>query len=212
MADRYHQGLPGAAPETRVTGTLIQTEPVQRCGEPGVALRKELEQQHEACGLVRPFRRALYDPGERLDLSLAGVVPANTARAAFEVERFVGGGFAGQVYRVRLLNLDPSDGPIDGLSVGQTYAVKILKPPSGFARWFRDFLYFLAYQGAFSAHVNPAAVRVGVLWQKLIRRAATHRLGRETAICDTYATFFDPDLLRRDQRVGVRADLEVRGR
>jgi hypothetical protein len=86
------------------------------------------------------------------------------------------------------------DGPIAGLSVGQTYAIKILKPPSGFACWFRDFLYFLAYQGAFSAQVNPDAVRVGVLWQKLIRRAAAHRLGAADAICDTYATFYDGNL------------------
>ena len=121
-------------------------------------------------------------------------MPANTGRVVAEVERFVGGGFAGQVYRVNLREIELDDGPIAGLETGRSYAIKILKPPSGFSCLFRDFLYFLAYQGAFSAQVNPAAMRVGVLWQKLIRRAAAERFGTENAVCDTYATFHDRDL------------------
>jgi hypothetical protein len=157
-------------------------------------LRKELERQFSACELVRPFHRAAYDPGDRLEYAITGVAPANTGRMAVEVERSVGGGFAGQVYRVRLLDIHADDEPIAGLVVGEPYAVKILKPSSGFACVFRDFLYFLAYQGQFSAQVNPAAVRVGVLWQKLIRRAAAARFGRDDAVCDTYATFYDENL------------------
>ena len=174
--------------------TLVQNLLADACADPGVALRKDLERQYDACALLRPFHRTCYDPGERLELSVTGVVPANAGRIVLEVERFVGGGFAGQVYRVKLLHIDAGNGPIAGLSVGQAYAVKILTPPSGFARRFRDFLYFLAYQSAFSAQVNPAAVRVGVLWQKLIRQAAARRLGTETAVCDTYATFYDENL------------------
>jgi hypothetical protein len=174
--------------------TLAQNPVVEARADPAVALRKALERQYDACALLRPFHRACYDPGERLALAVTGVIPANAGRAVLEVERFVGGGFAGQVYRVKLLHLDAGNGPIAGLSVGQAYALKILRAPSGFARRFRDFLYFLAYQGAFSAQVNPAAVRVGVLRQKLIRRAAAQRLGSETAVCDTYATFYDENL------------------
>ena len=174
--------------------TLVQNLLADACADPGVALRKDLERQYDACALLRPFHRTCYDPGERLELSVTGVVPANAGRIVLEVERFVGGGFAGQVYRVKLLHIDAGNGPIAGLSVGQAYAVKILTPPSGFARRFRDFLYFLAYQSAFSAQVDPAAVRVGVLWQKLIRQAAARRLGTETAVCDTYATFHDENL------------------
>mgnify|MGYP001186249577 CR=1 FL=1 len=157
-------------------------------------VRKELERQFAECGLARPFRRAAHDPGDRLEYAITGVMPANTGRMTVEVERFVGGGFAGQVYRVRLLEVVADDGPIAGLTVGAHYAMKILRPPSGFACAFRDFLYFLAYQGPFSAQVNPAGVRVGVLWQKLIRRAASLRFGRDSAICDTYATLYDADL------------------
>jgi len=168
-----------------------------RAGAPGVSalsLREQLERQFEACDLVRPFRRSTYDPGDRLEYAITGVVPANTGRIVAEVERLVGGGFAGQVYRVGLLEIHADDGPISGLTVGQPYAVKILKPASAFARFFRGLLYFLAYQAPFSAQVNPASVRVGVLWQKLIRRAAAAEYGDESAVCDSYATFYDRDL------------------
>ncbi len=174
--------------------TLTPTEPALDRVEPvdpAVALRRELRRHFEACDLLRPLRIGRYEAGETLDLDVTGVVPARAARVRARVERFVGGGFAGQVYRVRIERIDAEDGPLAGIEVGGVYAIKILKPPSAFACVFRDFLYFLAYQGAFSAQVNPDAVRVGVLWQKLIRRAGRRRFGREDAVCDTYATFYD---------------------
>jgi hypothetical protein len=163
-------------------------------GASAPSLRERLERQFQACELVRPLRRSIYDPGDLLEYAITGVVPANTGRMVAEVERFVGGGFAGQVYRVKLREIQADDGPISGLTAGQPYAVKILEPPSTFARVFRNFLYFLAYQAPFSAQVNPASVRVGVLWQKLIRRAAAAEYDDESAVCDTYATFYDQDL------------------
>jgi hypothetical protein len=177
-----------------MTETLAQAQPAELRDDALVPLRRELARQFAVCQLARPFRRARYDPGERLELSVTGVVPAASARVTAEIEQFVGGGFAGQVYRVSLLEIEPREGTIDGLQVGQTYATKILKPPSTLARCFRDLLYFLGYQGAFSAQVNPAAARVGALWQKLIRRAAARRLGTENAVCNTYATFYDERL------------------
>jgi len=135
-----------------------------------------------------------YDRGHVMEYEIAGVCPPATSRAKLEIEKFVGGGFAGQVYRVRLLELDSPDGNIPGLTVGGTYALKIIVPPSRFSRRFRDAIYWLAYQGAFSAQVNPAAARTGVLWQKLIRRGARIRFGDERCVADTYATFFDPVL------------------
>ena len=164
------------------------------------SLPEQLERQFGACELVRPFRRSAYDPGNLLEYPITGVVPANSGRMVVEVDRFVGGGFAGQVYRVNLLEAQAGHGPISGLVVGQPYALKILKPPSTFARVFRDFLYFLAYQGRFSAQVNPASVRVGVLWQKLIRRAAAVEFGSDGVVCDTYATFYDEHLFTASAR------------
>lgn len=156
-----------------------------------LGLRDELAAQFHACGLIRPFRRSRYEPGERLSYAVTGVFPAHAGRVVLDVEKFVGGGFAGQVYRVRLLELESEGESPDGLRIGSAYAIKILKPPSGLGARFRDFLYFLAYQGAFGAQTLPAAVRTGVLWQKLIRRAAARRFGRPDAVCDTFATFYD---------------------
>jgi len=144
-------------------------------------------------GLHRTHAPKRYDPGHVFDLEVTGVCPAATGRAQFEVERYVGSGFAGQVYRVRVTALD-LDVAIHGLTVGGTYAVKINVPQSGFARWFRDTLYWIAFQSAFAYRVNAAAARAGVLWQKLVRRAAAIRFQDDGCVADTYATFFDPDL------------------
>ncbi|MCP4204370.1 MAG: hypothetical protein GY769_20860 [bacterium] len=156
--------------------------------------REALERSFADCRLLRPFRRSAYDPGDRLEYQVTGVVPAHTAKISAEVESFVGGGFAGQVYRIRLLDITSQEGPIDGLEVGRHYAIKILSPCSGFARLFRNLLYFAGYQCPFSAQVLPQAVRTGVLWQKLIQRAVAVRLGDGEAVCDTYATLFDDRL------------------
>lgn len=158
------------------------------------ALYRELERKFQECDLARPFRRDRHEPGDELSFALTGVSPAHTGRAVLRVEKFVGGGFAGQVYRVRIEQLVADDGPIVGLQVGERYAIKILKPPSAFSCWFRDLLYLLAYQAPFAAQALPAAVRTGVLWQKIIRRASAARFGRPDAICDTFATFYDADL------------------
>ncbi len=177
-----------------MTNLATQLQPHRTTPTDPPSFARKLEQEFGECGLVRPFRRTAHEPGDRLEYAITGVLPAHAGRMVVEVERFVGGGFAGQVYKVWLLEVHADEGPIAGLEVGRRYAVKVLRPPSGFARLFRDFLYFLAYQGPFAAQANPAGVRVGVLWQKLIRRAASLRFGEETAVCDTYATFYDDDL------------------
>ncbi len=175
---------------TDATSPLTEgTSPTQ----PSQAFRAELEQAFHACEVVRPFRRARYEPGHRVEYAISSVAEGATGRMVVEIEKFVGGGFAGQVYRVTVIEVE-SETPVAGLQAGGRYAIKILTPPSGFARVFRDFLYFLAYQGRFGAQVNPASVRVGVLWQKLIRRAAAARFGTERAVCDTFATFYDDSL------------------
>ena len=150
---------------------------------------RQLAEQFRKERILRPMRVGRHDPGRRLTCDVTGVAQARAATVSLEVEQFVGGGFAGQVYRVKVL--DVRGGPVEGLTAGGRYAVKILIPPSGFSRKFRDVIYKLGFQGPFSLQSNPAAARAGALWQKLIRRGAKVRFGDERAVVDVLATFVD---------------------
>ncbi len=156
---------------------------------------RKLEQLVDEAQLEIKYPPSRYDRGDKLNFELIGVCPDDKARAVFEVDKFVGGGFAGQVYRVKLIEIDGNrTKSFDGLKVGNLYAIKILVPPSGFALAFRNFIYWLAFQGSFAAQTQFAAARAGVLWQKLIRRGAKILFGDENSVVDTYATFFDENI------------------
>ncbi|NIO48788.1 MAG: hypothetical protein GTN73_05030 [Candidatus Aminicenantes bacterium] len=144
--------------------------------------------------IFRPQFIKRYDPGAELSYEIKGVAPARTGRIKLEVEKFVGGGYAGQVYKVKALSVEAPEGPLEGLDVGHSYAMKIFITPTGLAKLFRNFIYAIAFQGPFSFHVNPAAVRAGALWQKFIRRGARIRIGSEEAVVDILATFLDSAL------------------
>ena len=159
--------------------------------EYSVEVCRELEAGFHAAKLRRPMQISRYDEGTELTYDLRGVGRAEMAKAHLVVEKFVGGGFAGQVYRVKITRIE---GAIDGLKVGRSYAMKILIPPSGFSRLFRNVLYWIGFQGPFQLQVNPTAARAGALWQKLIRRGAKIRFGDENAVVDIYATFVDEKL------------------
>jgi hypothetical protein len=155
---------------------------------------RKLQDRFRGLNILRPLRVGRYEPGTALEFELRGVIPAGRAAARFEVIRFVGGGFAGQVYKVKLLELSPNKGEVRGLEPGGVYALKVLIPPSGLAKKIRDLFYGFAFQGPFSLQVNPAAGRAQALWQKFIRRAAKIELGREDAVADILATLVDPTL------------------
>jgi len=162
--------------------------------EYSVEVCETLKEKFRAADLHRPMRISRYDQGTELVYDVTAISLANTARLRLVIEKFVGGGFAGQVYKVRLVHIESEDDPIPGLETGGTYAMKILVPSSDFARVFRNALYRLGFQGAFAPQVNPAAVRAGALWQKFIRRAAKIQFGDETKVVDVYATFVDQRL------------------
>jgi hypothetical protein len=152
----------------------------------------ELRERFRRAEVCRPMRVGRYDPGTELTYQVRGFAGGGTASVRLVVERFVGGGFAGQVYRVKVLGVEGP--PLAGLQAGDCCAMKILIPPSAFARLFRDTLYWVGFQGPFQLQVNPAAARAGGLWQKLIRRAARTRFGTEQAVVDIYGTFVDERL------------------
>ena len=147
--------------------------------------------------LSRPTRIDRYESGSELTFQVTGVEPDWRANISLVVEKFVGGGFAGQVYRVVVLEVtavDGSDLAECSLRPGGRYAMKILIPPSRLSEIFRNIIYGLGFQSAFSLQVNPTADRAAALWQKLIRRAAKYRFSDERAIADIHATFIDSTL------------------
>jgi len=182
--------------------------------EYSVDVCKTLEEKFHAAQLHRPMRVSRFEPGTELTYHVTGVGPRSClrlplhlptqggaagqedagARVHLVIEKFVGGGFAGQVYKVKILAIEANDGAIDGLEVGRVYAMKILIPPSTFSRLFRNLLYWIGFQGPFQLQVNPAAARAGALWQKFIRRGAKIRFGDENTVVDIYATFVDSSL------------------
>ena len=155
---------------------------------------KELEDEIRQAALHRPMAVKRYEAGTELFYDVKAVARANECRVHLVVEKFVGGGFAGQVYRVKLLNIEPETASIEDLTAGESYALKILIPPSGFSRLFRNVLFWAGFQGPFQLQVNPAAARAGALWQKFIRRGAKVGFGDERAVVDIYATFVDNSL------------------
>ncbi len=155
----------------------------------------QLTQEFSDCSLEVELSRTRYEVGETIRVSACGLERDITADVELEILKFLGGGFAGQVYRCRLKRIQPSANlSVLGLEVGRHYAVKIIIPPTRFSRIFRDAIYRLAFQGPFSSQVNYAACRAGLLWQKLIRIAAGRHLGAETAVKDAYASFWDSNL------------------
>jgi len=162
--------------------------------EYSVEVCKELKGRFSTALLHRPMRIERFDPGTELIYNAAGVAPANKGRVHLTVEKFVGGGFAGQVYKVKIIDIETPDGNIGGLEVDSIYAMKILIPPSRFSEIFRNLVYGIGFQGGFQLQSNPAAVRTGAIWQKFIRRAARIRFNNERTVNDIHATFIDDKL------------------
>ena len=159
-----------------------------------VEVYRQLEKEFQNTALHRPMVFERYEAGTVLTYDIIGITQTNKARVSLVVDKFVGGGFAGQVYRVKILDIASEDDAIEGLKVGGIYAIKILIPPSNFSRLFRNVLYWIGFQGPFQLQVNPFAARAGALWQKFIRRGAKIRFGEESSVVDIYATFVDEKL------------------
>jgi hypothetical protein len=155
---------------------------------------RDLEDLFDAQKILRSIRLQRYEQGTELCYDIKGVVPGTCGRVKLRIEEFIGGGFAGQVYRVKVLDTEHSEGGVGGIHPGGTYAMKILVPPSGFAKLFRHTIFALAFQGPFSPQVNPSAARAGAIWQKFIRRGTKIWFGSERAVVDIHATFIDQAL------------------
>ena len=159
-----------------------------------VATVKALKEQVVKANLKRPVRITHYENGDELTYQVKSVASSVEAKVRVQIKRFVGGGFAGQVYQVEVLDIDAGDQQFTDMQEHGVYAMKILIPPSNFSRVFRDTLYWIGFQGPFQLQVNPAAARSGAIWQKFIRRAAHLRFNDEHSVVDIFATFVDHTL------------------
>lgn len=162
--------------------------------EYSVEICNKLQAIFQSVGLHRAMRVERYDTGAELVYHMRAVAGTDEGRVRLIVEKFVGGGFAGQVYQVKLVEIDTPNGLFGGLKVGGIYAMKILIPSSRRSRFFRNALYWIGFQGPFQLQVNPAAARAGALWQKFFRRAARIRFGDDSVVADIHATFVDTAL------------------
>ena len=153
---------------------------------------KQLEKRFVAAGVHRSLRVTRHEAGTELVYHIRSVAGRDSANVRLRIEHFVGGGFAGQVYQVKIVHMEGDR--LDGLEAGGIYAMKILIPPSGFSCLFRNLLYWIGFQGPFQLQVNPVAARAGALWQKLIRQGAKVKFGDERAVVDIYGTFVDERL------------------
>ena len=131
--------------------------------EDSVTTIKRLQQIFQQAELKRPMRVNCYDAGDRLTYDVSEVTGKNSGKIHLTIDKFVGGGFAGQVYRVKVEDITRASGPIGGLEKGGTYAMKILIPPTAFSLQFRNAIYWAAFQGPFQLQVNPHAARAGAI-------------------------------------------------
>ena len=92
--------------------------------EYSVELCKTLERKFHSAGLHRPMKTTRYDPGTELVYDITSIENANKGRVHLVVEKFVGGGFAGQVYQVKITEIIAENGPLKGLEAGGIYAIK----------------------------------------------------------------------------------------
>ncbi len=156
-------------------------------------LYKGLIEKFSKLKLHRSIRTGRYEPDSIINYTIRSVITSQQADIELKIVKFVGGGFAGQVYQIEILSID-NPSAVPELALNQRYAMKILIPPSGFSRIFRDLLYWIGFQGPFQLQVNPTASRAGALWQKFIRRAAGVKFGSQQTVVDIYATLVDNNL------------------
>ena len=86
--------------------------------EYSIEICKTLEARFRDAELHRPMRVQRYDEGTELVYDVKAVAGKNEGRIRAVVEKFIGGGFAGQVYRVKVREIDAQDGPIGDIEVG----------------------------------------------------------------------------------------------
>ncbi|MEJ2282558.1 MAG: hypothetical protein P8X85_03075 [Desulfobacterales bacterium] len=95
--------------------------------ENSLAVHRELEKEFKQLELHRPLQLERYETDSQLTYDIITVEKSLKATIQLKIKKFVGGGFAGQVYQVEITDIESETGAtIDNLGVGGIYAMKIL--------------------------------------------------------------------------------------
>ena len=86
--------------------------------EYSIEVHRYLEKEFKELALHRPMRMERYEVGTELTYDITAVGSALKANVRLIIKKFVGGGFAGQVYQVQVTAIESEKGPIDDLEVG----------------------------------------------------------------------------------------------
>jgi hypothetical protein len=121
-------------------------------------------------GLYHFTSRRGYLSGETIQADMYDLDGSSFQTVTFQSVQSPGSGFAGQVWQARILS-----GEIPGL--GQTAALKVLHPRSGWKTIFRDLLFGLSFQTGFAPRLREEALRAGLIWQEFVRCAAETEFG-----------------------------------
>jgi hypothetical protein len=78
----------------------------------GIKVYRNLEEEFNQLDLHRPMRVERYEAGTALAYDITAVDSAQRARVRLRIKKFVGGGFAGQVYQVEIMQIDSASGPM----------------------------------------------------------------------------------------------------
>lgn len=127
-----------------------------------------------------------YLPGEEIATEVFSPKGNSLGTFNFIVESYAGSGFAGQVYKAKLVQTSRLHSGIAG-----QFAIKILRPTNRWKEWFRDALFFLSYQTVFAPRVRDTAVRAGLLTNLIIHHAATCADGEFSMFANPVGYFWD---------------------
>jgi hypothetical protein len=164
--------------------------PLEGC--PPVSVEAVLAYSAAQPGLwLRPLYRG-YHPGQSLEVPVYGIDGVRLGEEQFRVDFSSGSGFAGQVLRA-----EPLRGVVWGLAGQGPYppvALKILRPRSNLKTAWRDFLFHLCFQATYAARLEESALRAGLIWQEVLRRAVQAELGAWLSVARPLGYYWDASL------------------
>lgn len=154
----------------------------------------KLKEKFESLSLHRPFKKNKYINGETLIYQAHDLETNNLLTITLQIINFVGGGFAGQVYKVKIIDIKGKIKPNQVIKINHYYALKIMVPATGFALFFRNLIYRIGFLAPFQLQVNLDAAKAGALWQKFIRRGAQIYFKRANVVNNIHLVFVDKNL------------------